>query len=309
MSAVLLLALGVAGCTSAGHAQPEPTAPRPFQAVTYYDPGQRATLHTAEEQRITACMRAKGFAYSPRPLPVGPNRLDTNPYLLLTADQARQDGFGETGTALRTLHAGSAADGNARQESDPRWKTALLGTESHRVYVRLPGKQEFFYNTDSCVTDADTTLYGPDYQRLYNIFQVLTGQVVDRVTGDTRYRAALRRWQTCMRDAGQDVRGLEEPPAAIRRQLQRAGTDQAALRTVAGRELKSARTDARCQSQAGLFDAVAAAQRDAERTVLRAAKAEGDLARLREARARAITRASRSTAPPAGPTPPRSPGA
>jgi hypothetical protein len=298
--AVLLLTLGVAGCTSAGHARPEPAAPRPFHGVTYYDPGLRAALHTAEERLIADCMRGKGFTYRPQPLPTGRNRLDVNPYLLLTDEEARQDGFGETGSVLRARR--TAADGNARQESDARWKAALLGTEKHRVYVRLPGKLEYFYNTDSCVSAADTGLYGPDYQRLYNTFQVLAGRVVDRVTGDARYRAALRRWQSCMHDAGQDVRSLDEPPASIRRQVQRAGTDPAALRTVAGRELKSARADARCQRQAGLFDAVAGAQGEAERAVLRTAGAGADLTRLRGLRRRAAARArplaARSTAPP-----------
>ncbi|EST23840.1 hypothetical protein [Streptomyces roseochromogenus] len=300
-SAVLLLALGVAGCTSAGHARPEPTAPRPFQGVTYYGPGSRAALHTAEEHLIAACMRGKGFTYHPQPQPTGPNRLDTSPYLLLTEAQARRDGYGETDAVLRAPRPAGATGTNAHEENDPRWKAALLGTDRHRVYVRLPGTLEFFYDTDSCVSAAGTQLYGRDYQRLYNTFQVLTGRVVNRVTGDARYRAAMRRWQGCMRDAGQRAHTLDEPPAAIQKQLQRAGTDPTALHAVAGQELKLAGTDAGCQRRAGLFDAVAHAQRDAEQAVLRAAGAgaDADLARLREARQRAIARATESATPPA----------
>ncbi|MEU9449390.1 hypothetical protein [Streptomyces sp. NPDC048277] len=101
-----------------------------------------------------------------------------------------------------------------------------------------------------------------------------------------------------MRKADQDVHGLDSPAVAIQRQLRRIGDDRAALHTIAGQELESAATDARCQQQAGLFDAVAAAQREAEPTVLREANAEAELARLRKARQSATARATPPTPEP-----------
>ena len=237
---------------------------------------------------MAACMRQRGFSYQPEPLAEGDHRPDNSPYGLLTPTQAANDGFGVTSAAL---NARPAPDGNAAKDDESAWKAALLGTESHRMTVSLPAGQQFFYNSDACVIDAIWRLYGPDYYRLFNTFQVLTNQVVDKVEKDPRYLAAQTRWQNCMKASGQNAAVIVDPPAEINRELQQAGTDSVKLHQLIGHELQLAGTDAQCQKQADLATAVAQAQSDAEKAVIGAHGA--DLATLKKLRQAALDRASR----------------
>lgn len=281
--AALLLGLGATGCAASGGTASPAAVSRPFDGVTYYDAAQRTTLHAAEEQRVAQCMKQRGFTYAPEPLAEGDHRPDASPYGLLTPAQATNDGFGVLSAAL---NAQQVPDSNAAEAGNAAWNHALLGTDSHRVTVDLPAGQQFFYNSDSCVIDAETRLYGPDYYRLYNTFQVLDNEVIDKVHADPRYLAAQTHWQSCMKAAGEQDATLADPPAAISSGLQHVGTDSAALHQLVGRELQLAHTDAECQAQSGLASVVATAQGDAEKAVL--GSHAGDLAMLEKLRAAAL---------------------
>ncbi|MEX0171696.1 hypothetical protein [Streptomyces sp. LMG1-1-1.1] len=287
----LLLGLGAAGCsTSGGTAAPGPAplpAPRPFQGVTHYPGSQLAPLHAAEEDLVAACMKRRGFTYRPQPLPTGNHLADVNPYGLLSVAQAVNDGYGITST---TLSMGPPADANAAEGTDKRWTDALLGTPAHRVNLAMPMRREFFYQADSCVSDAKSRLFGPDYYKLYNTFQVLGDAVVDKVRTDRRYLAAQDSWRTCMKDAGATVKAFGDPQTAVDRQLRQAGRDQAKLHAVAGVELKLSRADAHCQASTGLTTVVSAAQTDAEKTI--GAGYEDELAALRSMREKALATAA-----------------
>ncbi len=296
VTAGLLLGLCAAGCQASGGAGQAAPDPRPFDGITYYTARERTVLHTAEETRVTACMRDRGFSYHPQPLAPGSHIADANPYRLLSPAQARTDGFGLTSSRL---NAGTAAfvDHNAKAATVPGWQEALLGTDSHRTNVRLPDGQEFFYNSDSCVSHARAQLYGPGYERLYNTFQVLANQVIIKVEADARFRSAQGAWRTCMRAAGQSSRALEDPPQAIDTQLGRAGSDSAKLRKVITDERRLAMVDASCQRKAGLADVVSTVQRGVEKTVLRGHTA--DAATLRRLRTQAVATADRRQPAPA----------
>lgn len=264
--AVLLLGLGGAtGCAASGGTTQPAATPRPFNGVIYYDQEQRSVLHAAEEQRVAECMRRRGFAYSPQPLAQGDHRPDASPYGLLTTAQAANDGFGVLSAAL---NAQPLPDHNAAADGDTAWSQALLGTDSHRVTVNLPAGQQYFYNSDSCVSDADSSLYGPDYDRLFNTFQVLNNEVIGKVQADPRYLAAQSHWQTCMKAAGETAATLTDPPTSIDQGIHQAAGDSTKLHQLAGRELALAHTDADCQQQVGLAHAVTLAQADAETSTL-----------------------------------------
>ncbi|WP_426364255.1 hypothetical protein [Streptomyces sp. E-08] len=288
----LLLGLGAAGCsTSGGTAAPGPAplpAPRPFQGVTHYPEPERLALHAAEEELVAACMKRRGFTYRPQPLATGDHLSDINPFGLLGVAQAVNDGYGITSTALSMR---PPADVNAAEGANERWRKALLGTPAHRVNLAMPMKREFFYQSDSCVSDAKSRLFGPDYYRLYNTFQVLGDAVVDRVRADRRYLAAQASWSTCMKEAGAEAKAFGDPQARIDKDLRKAGRDPAAVHAVAGVELKLSRADADCQAGAGLTAVVTVAQKDAER---RLGAGYGDeLAALLDLRKQALARAHR----------------
>ncbi|MEV4426463.1 hypothetical protein ACN9M0_14090 [Streptomyces sp. R-07] len=286
----LLLGLGAAGCsTSGGTAAPGPAplpAPRPFQGVTHYPAPQNAALHAAEEDLVAACMKRRGFTYRPQPLATGDHLSDLNPYGLLSVPQAVNDGYGITSTALSLR---PPADVNAAEGRNKRWKEALLGTPAHRVDLAMPLKRTFFYHSDSCVSDAKSRLFGPDYYKLYNTFQVLGDAVVEKVRTDRRYLAAQDSWRACMKEAGAEAKAFGDPQSAVDRQLRQAGQDQAKLHAVAGVELKLSRADADCQAGAALTAAVSAAQKDAEKK-LGAGHAD-ELAALRTMREKALATA------------------
>ncbi|MFB6839835.1 hypothetical protein [Streptomyces sp. NPDC056361] len=287
----LLLGLGAAGCsTSGGTAAPGPAplpAPRPFQGVTHYPGPQLTALHAAEEDLVAACMKRRGFTYRPQPLATGNHLADANPYGLLGVAQAVNDGYGITSTALSMR---PPADANAAEAADTRWKEALLGTPAHRVTLRMPMGREFFYQADSCVSDAKSRLFGADYYKLHNTFQVLGDAVVEKVGTDRRYLAAQESWSACMKDAGATAKAFGDPRTAVDRQLRQAGRDRAKVHAVAGVELKLSRADADCQASTGLAAVVSAAQADAEKTL--GAGYADELAALRTMRDKALTTAT-----------------
>ncbi|MFE5586037.1 hypothetical protein, partial [Kitasatospora sp. NPDC056531] len=282
----------------AGSPFPAPTTPpgaqpRPFGGVTHFDERQRVALHDAEEGRVVSCMRERGFDYRSQGLATGDHLVDANPYGLLSGDQAADDGFGVISTALNLKQA---ADPNQDHAADQAWKSALLGTDAHRVTVDLPDHQQFYYNSDSCLAQARDTLYGPDYFRLFNTFQVLSSKVVSDVQADGRFTAAEGRWRDCMSAAHQSATHLADPVAVIDQRVKQDGGDPAKTHELIGGELSLAKTSARCQDQAGLASAVSQAQGDVEKTVL-----GGDqplLDRLRGLRQQALTRADRPTGTP-----------
>ncbi|MQS16681.1 hypothetical protein F7Q99_31960 [Streptomyces kaniharaensis] len=263
--AAVLLGIGAAGCSSSGGTTSPGPQPRPFGGVTHYDEPQRLALHNAEEGLIAGCMRGRGFDYRPQGLATGDHRADANPYGLLTVAQAANDGFGLISTALNMKHLD---DPNQAQAANEAWKAALLGTEAHRVTVDLPDGQQFFYNSDSCLSQAEDSLYGPDYFRAFNTFQVLSSKVVTGVQADARFAAAEKRWHDCMAAAGEPSDHLAGPIASIDQRVRQDGSDPAKTHDLIGRELSLAKTSARCQDQAGLAATVEQIQSDVEKTVI-----------------------------------------
>lgn len=286
---LLLGILGAAGCANSGGTPSEPVLPRPFGGALSYGPHERAALHAANERLIADCMRRRGHVYKPEGLATGrTDPQDRNPYGLLTTEQARQDGYGITSARLNTR---MPRDPNKARSGEREWREALLGTTAHRVHVRLPGKQEFFYNTDACLTEAREKLYGADYERLYNTYQVLANQVVSAVHEDPRYRRAQHRWSGCMRHAGVRAAGtLDDPRTSVGDRLRRAAADRGELRAVARHELTLSRQDAGCQAKTDLARTVTEAQKRAEKAV--AGDRRSGLVRLRALRDAAVRRAT-----------------
>lgn len=288
VAAALLLGVGAAGCGSSGGSAPAETSlPRPFQGVTYYNQQQATALQSANENLVARCMSGRGFTYRQQKLTAGPRPQDKNPYGLLTVAQAAMDGY--TITSVR-LGSGMPPDANRAESTNAKWTAALLGSEAHRVHVKLPEGQEFYYNADSCVTDAETRLFGADYDRLFNSFQVLTNRVLDSVHKDQRFLAAQGKWRTCMQSAGESAATPDASQELIARQLQQVGKDPGKLRSTADRELRLSAADAHCQEQSHLARAVTQAQADAEATTL--VGHTDDLARLRVLRDTALAKAT-----------------
>ncbi|MGC4789519.1 hypothetical protein ACLQ22_17000 [Micromonospora sp. DT178] len=289
---LLPVLLGVVGCAAApGHTTTTVELPRPLDGTTYFTSAESSALHDAHEQLVTRCMREKGFAYQRVPLSPAARLRDINPYGLLSRKQAGTDGYRITSSLAEEAKARSRPAPTST--STPAWNEALLGTESHRVTIRLPEGHEVFYNSDGCTHQATAALYGADWQRLYDTFQVLANRVVEAVNQDAEFLGAQSAWSQCMTRAGQPSRTFDEARGRIEAAFNQAAEDRADLMPVVRQELATAAADAGCQDEVGIADVVRAAQGRAEAAILDASR-QGQLGELRWLRADVLRRVTTS---------------
>jgi hypothetical protein len=235
--------------------------PRPFNGIVDARATEDPTLHTATELLVQRCMTARHQPYSPTPPSVPPT---PNPYGLLTPAEAAAIGYG-LGPAADQASPGSAGPTGS---TGAAWQQALTGTPAHQITVTEPGGMQIYWNTDGCVYQATVQLYGPDWNRLLYHFQSLAVQVIQRVQADRAFLAAQRSWSTCL--ARQHIRAskLGDPADTIDALLTKAGHNTGEIREALNTERHTAVTDARCQQDAHLITATAAAQQRAEQALL-----------------------------------------
>ncbi|MER7196062.1 hypothetical protein [Streptomyces flaveolus] len=295
LSCAGLAAITLVGCGNA--ADQGASRLYPFRSAVYFTVAETAALHTAEENAVEHCMRRHGFAYTPTPSPVARWEPD-NPYGLLKESQARVDGYGITSRMIEQRgetvspqdHSPTRVPDRIPKETaaSERWRRALLG--SRQQAVELPGDEEVSIPANGCVAESRRHLYGADWERLYYLFQALSNMVIVETNSNPSVRVVQNRWADCMKEAGYPVASLEEARARVTRQVEDAGRAAGAVRTVARSELRTAVADARCQQRVNLRGSFEAAQRKAERELVK--RFGSDLARLEDLRARAVAKAS-----------------
>ncbi|MDR6975059.1 hypothetical protein J2X68_001743 [Streptomyces sp. 3330] len=266
----VLLALTAAGCSHGGE-QPArgPVAPdvRPLSGTTAISHADAVRLHDREERAVAACMRSRGQTYETQPRTASARNEETNPYGLLTPEKATQDGYGIVGEYLYRRSTPAPAD----EPREAAWRQALTGTPAHRVSLRLPDGVSLEYSTDGCVARARAELYGADWNTVEPVTVALANRVIGAVEADSGYRAAVRRWSSCMTKAGHPAKDLQAPRRAVDTRLPNAASDQASLRALGRDEIRVARADADCQLSTELSEAVQDVQRAVEKRLLTAA--------------------------------------
>lgn len=257
----------VAGCTASGHEAPQRgDEPWPLSGATRFSAAQTTALRQLEERRIRSCMRERGHEYRTAPRPDVRRVAAANPYGLLWAGWAGQDGYGITAEAL----AGPPPDPNASHlASLPKaeraaWQEALLGSDEDRQTVTLPSGVEITYDPRSCVEVATGAVYGRRWTALHHLMEDLTNEIVASAQATDRFRTAQGAWSDCMAERGHTYRRLHDPRVETHRRLERVERDPSAQRAVGRAELTLARDDVACQGETGLAPAVAEAQREAE---------------------------------------------
>ncbi|CAM5413234.1 hypothetical protein ACWGUP_21645 [Streptomyces diastaticus] len=293
-----LLTLGaalflVAGCQSPGHraATPAPPDPRPLDGVLTYAAADEAALWQAEESAVRACMRARGHAYRVGEEAADRRAAGDSPFALLRPDEARNDGYGLTSAHL----AGRPPDPNAEHlatltaKERRHWRDALLGEEENHRTVELPGGLVMSHDPGSCVSRAQTEVYGERWPELYYTVQELSNAVIGATQESAAFRRAQREWAGCMEERGHRYRALDDPRQEIRALLEDEGEtgDEESLRTVGLRELELAGADVDCQVESGLHQVVEAAAKEAGRPLVEESRAE--LKRYERARKAALS--------------------
>ncbi|MEU4980308.1 hypothetical protein [Streptomyces sp. NPDC021969] len=237
-------------------------------------------------------MVGRGFDYDPVPVGDVRRRAATSPYGLLARGRADQDGYGLTVERLRK----PPADPNAQRvsalaERDRRaWEGALKGAaDGPREKIELPDGPTVSVSTDSCVSAARRALYGTSWERNHYTLQSLRNAIVKDTLDHTLVKAAERKWAACMRDEGFRYEHRENPLKALKKRLDAAGSDAAALRATGREELKTSVRDAVCQAEAGIAGEISRAQKQVEKALPPARTSR--LEEFRAARASALRRA------------------
>ncbi|MBB4961611.1 hypothetical protein [Micromonospora polyrhachis] len=266
-TAFVAAALGTAGLVGCGGNsladRAQPGRLYPFDSAVYLTVQEERTAQTVLERATAACMRDRGFDYTPLLDRRGEVEPD-NPYGLLDAATANTDGYGIVPAVLRRRERPVATTG---PQPDPAYVTALNGSEQARHTLVLPGGEEVAVASDGCVAKARVDVYGSDWDRLYYTFQSLSNTVIERAGTDPAVTAATADWSACVGRAGHPAAKPSDLRQAIESRAAQAA-DDAAIRAAARAELAVARVDATCQDRAGLRAAVAGAQASAERQLL-----------------------------------------
>ncbi|AQS67960.1 hypothetical protein [Streptomyces pactum] len=269
-AAAALLAVGCSSAPDRDAAAEKHPDPRPLGGALHYTAAESAALHRAEEREVRKCMAGRGFDYHPIPVGDVRRRAAESPYGLLTRSRAAQDGYGLTVRRLKK----PPADPNAQRvsalaEGDRRaWEAALKGAaDGPREEIELPGGPTVSVATDSCVSVARRALYGASWDRNHYALQSLRNMVVTDTLDHALMRAAERKWAACMRDEGFRYEHREDPLKALKKRLDSAGTDAAALRATGREELRIAVRDAACQVEADLAEQVVRAQKRVEKAL------------------------------------------
>ncbi|MFH8759549.1 hypothetical protein [Streptomyces atroolivaceus] len=260
----------VAGCGASGHEGPgggEPGLPRPLSGAVHFSAAQAGALHRSEEEQVRSCMRGRGHVY--RAVRVSdPYRLVAeNPYGLLDADRAREDGYGIAAEqVVDRPQDPNASHLSALSETDrAAWQKALVGDEKHHRTLTLPDGVKIRYDPRSCVQAASGAVFGKRWTELHHLMEGLTNDIAGTVRKTPGFREAEQAWAGCMAEKGHTYRGLSDPRAETGRLLEKADGDPAGQRSVGRTELTLAGDDLVCQQEARLAEAVAEVQGDAER--------------------------------------------
>jgi hypothetical protein len=281
-----LLATTVTGCASGTPASDSPSEAGPG---SHRAPGgTEGTLHLAEQLLIKRCMQEQGHKYWIEP-PAPEDVSIRFPHVVDDPVWARAHGYGTD--LRREREAEVRANPNQKYfRSAPAAIRATLvsdlnGARPQGLSARLPNGMRVTHSDRGCLATAERELYGDleAWFRATRVTTTLAGMRVGLVSGDKRYKAAVKVWARCMRGHGYTY----ADPAASR-----AAATQPGRPWPHDEEVRLASAEAACAVSSGLSDVTKSLDTEYRAELRRGHPREtADLSRLkREAlpRARAI---------------------
>ncbi|MFF7457315.1 hypothetical protein [Kitasatospora sp. NPDC008115] len=242
----------LAGCgADAGGGRAEDTGPEPAIGPVMAEPldgakvalpldgysvsaEESAAIFRARGQATRTCMKAKGFDYQPGEPPVPPplTPIDHDHLGLLSGAAARQTGYHRL--PRPDARSGTSADG-AGERSDA-YELALNGPRSGRAGLATPGTDR------GCTGEIEQWFQAEGVGRTSgDLIGELRAKAYDRTAADSRVKAALAAWRSCMEGLGHHYSG----PAQA--------SSQAWPDPVSDRERATAVADMDCKARVGLI--------------------------------------------------------
>ena len=275
--------------TASAPSVPPAKAPRqapkpPFAHILRQTRAEKHLLYDAEEIAVAACMRSRGFEYTPTPylddsdLAAPFSRPESG-----DIEAASYRGYGiadgiETGDVPLPPSANQPQIERMTSERRQHWQDALRGKDHaspspqevtedpSRGVVSVPSGPTITWDRNSCLTVAQRQLYGDDhkYMRLSLQTNLATNQVRRRAKSDEEYLAGVERWRECMARHGLSYARPGSAADELSREYHEGKLNLAGLRQ---REVDVATADAACFETVGLAEIRESAQSRAEQQV------------------------------------------
>ncbi|MGY1503100.1 hypothetical protein ACW4TU_42120 [Streptomyces sp. QTS52] len=221
---LLILATVTCSCGQTLSAKGDRESERSARSLTT---AERETLDRAELYLTGACMKAHGFWYDT----AVSSRTDREtakdedqarrrfPYGIDDVDWALEYGFGDTdhGESPPSRYNRNLRYFQSLSASRQRlYQSALGGSGTHTVAVRLTNGYTLKTNTDGCMSEAQGKLYGDFFAwyRSDTIVGNLNSERDPKVFRDPAYKKKLSLWSRCMSEKGHRV----ESPQQLREQ-------------------------------------------------------------------------------------------
>ena len=295
VAAAASLALALTACSGSGKdsADPEPSASGPISSLlndvfaSLNNEEAMAAQAKKTEEAVAACMRGKGWEYTPRTSGSMVYNVEDLRGGLSEEEYAKQYGYG-----IASQPESTTVEPSGPPDPNMTYLESLDEKESEAYYKDLYGDQSQFENLDE---DEEIPEYDPSTAGCYGKASQESGAASDalmKLYQDPQHKdlftkmesaftsastapavvEAKTTWATCMADAG--VPGVTDPDTVqtdlweksntIYEEAGEKGPDAAALEALKQEEIKLAVADHTCRTSAKYDEAVAKAQHESE---------------------------------------------
>lgn len=252
VACAVAVTLVFAGCAKSAPAATAPPADLDTTALDLLTQSgsfhqQKYLLTAAEEVLVGRCMRDQGVAYPKEP-PKADTRTDEERALNLA--ERRRLGYGLSRANGSDVPALDQYVRALPARARATFTRALFGAEEQRRAIELPGTGPVSFPGEGCLHDAQATLYGDilTWARVTYVPEELNNKVAALATASPEYNQAMRRWATCMRQAGYAY----ALPAKVSEDFSGRYKAHGKSKDLLQQEIKAAVADATCAQQVGI---------------------------------------------------------
>jgi hypothetical protein len=223
----LVALTGLAGCGQVHEANPAPITST-VDLVTFSGnwPATQQILDNAVRVLDRKCMATHGFGYPDTPL--AKTMAPEDEAAVIDLPDRRQHGYQIVATSAPTLPAEAVNPylTSLSPANQQRYRAALFGPPGTDVTPGIAGG--YVVKGQGCEADSRRALAGSVQQwaRITYIPQQLNDHLVEQVTTQPRYIAAMTAWQACMATRGYSYPTPQHARSALQSEYLKAGPTQ-----------------------------------------------------------------------------------